>query len=352
MRFLVANPPQIAAASSEQMMSADKPSQKKTRYISLFGRVAGVNAVLLIGAVLVTILVLAPHKISSFAAEELAVLLPALALLALVNVFLLRRVVRPLQALTTLTRRVDLSGDSERMPGAAPTSEAGELALTFNQMLDRLEAERRETTGRVLAGQEAERLRIAQELHDQVGQELTAVLLVLSRLEARVPDELRADVGEIQNEVRSSLEDVRRISTELRPEALDDLGLVSALAVLGQRFEERSVLDVKEHVAPDLPQLNPDVELVVYRVAQEALTNVARHSGSDRAELALENADGHVVLTVSDRGCGLARDHLPGTGMRGMRERAKLIGATLNVANNALGSGCLVRLEVPLENGR
>jgi two-component system sensor histidine kinase UhpB len=109
---------------------------------------------------------------------------------------------------------------------------------------------------------------------------------------------------------------------------------------------------VEERVAPDLPQLNPDVELVVYRVAQEALTNVARHSGSDRAALALESANGHVVLTVSDRGCGVASDQLPGTGMRGMRERAKLIGATLNVTNNPLGSGCLVRLEVPLEAGR
>ncbi len=310
------------------------------------------NALLLFGAVLVTIVVLAPHKISSFAAEELVVLLAALALVALVNVYLLRRVVRPLQALTALARRVDLAGASERMPGAEPTSEAGELALTFNQMLDRLEAERRETTGRVLAGQEAERLRIAQELHDQVGQELTAVLLVLSRLEARVPTELRSDVAEILHEVRSSLEDVRRISTELRPEALDDLGLVSALAVLGQRFEERSVLDVVERVSPDLPHLNPDVELVVYRVAQEALTNVARHSGSDRAELALETTDGQVVLTVSDRGCGLAAGRVPGTGMRGMRERAKLIGATLDVTNHVLGSGCLVRLEVPLEAGR
>jgi two-component system sensor histidine kinase UhpB len=352
-RFLSAKPPPIAAASSEQSLSAETPNEKKRRrYITLFGRVAGVNALLLFGAVLVTILVLAPHKISSFAAEELVVLLAALALVALVNVYLLRRVTRPLQALTALARRVDLAGASERMPGAEPTSEAGELALTFNQMLDRLEAERRETTGRVLAGQEAERLRIAQELHDQVGQELTAVLLVLSRLEARVPEELRSDVAEILHEVRSSLEDVRRISTELRPEALDDLGLVSALAVLGQRFEERSVLEVVERVSPDLPNLNPDVELVVYRVAQEALTNVARHSGSDRAELALESADGHVVLTVSDRGCGLATRHLPGTGMRGMRERAKLIGATLDVANHALGTGCQVRLEVPVEAGR
>jgi two-component system, NarL family, sensor histidine kinase UhpB len=349
-RFLSAYPPQVADASSEPSMSAQKSSQsKRHRYVSLFGRVAGMNALLLLVAVVVTILVLAPHKISSFAVEELAVLIPALVLVGLVNVYLLRRVVRPLQALTALARRVDLAGASERMPGAEPTSEAGELALTFNQMLDRLEAERRETTGRVLAGQEAERLRIAQELHDQVGQGLTAVLLVLSRLEARVPGELRADVAEVQTEVRSSLEDVRRISTELRPEALDDLGLVSALVVLGQRFEERSVLEVVERVAPDLPELNADVELVLYRVAQEALTNVARHSGSDRAEVVLEQADGQVVLTVADRGCGLPRGLLPGTGMRGMRERAKLIGAQLKVTNAASGPGCQVRLEVPLE---
>ena len=270
----------------------------------------------------------------------------------LVNLYLLRRVVRPLQALTALARRVDLAGPGERMPGAEPTSEAGELALTFNEMLERLEAERREATGRVLAGQEAERLRIARELHDQVGQELTAVLLVLSRLHARVPAELRSDVVDVQDEVRASLEDVRRIAIELRPEALDDLGLVSALAVLGERFAERSALEVVERIAPEMGQLAPEVELVVYRVAQEALTNVARHSGSDHAELRLDIEDGRLVLTVRDQGKGLAVDHVPGTGMRGMRERATLIGATLEVTNDSSGTGCVVRLEVPLEAER
>jgi two-component system sensor histidine kinase UhpB len=319
----------------------------------LFRRVAAVNALLLIGAVVVTIVVLAPHKISSFEFnEEVVVLVAALALVACVNLYLLRRFIRPLQALTALARRVDLGNPGERMPGAEPTSEAGELALTFNEMLDRLEAERREATGRVLAGQEAERLRIAQELHDQVGQELTAVLLVLSRLQARVPAPLRADVGEIQDEVRGSLEDLRRIALELRPEALDDLGLVSALAVLGQRFAERSALDVVERIAPDLPALTPEVELVVYRVAQEALTNVARHSGGDRAELSLDREDGRVILTVRDRGQGLPAELVPGTGMRGMRERATLIGARLQVANRPPTGGCEVRLDVPLQDGR
>ncbi len=331
---------------SERAAAVSRPHR---RYIPLLERVAGMNAVLLVAAVIVTILVLAPRRISSFALDqEVAVLVAALVLVALLNRFLVRRVVGPLQTLTALARRVDLAGESERMPGAQPTSEAGELALTFNQMLDRLESERRDATGRVLAAQEAERLRIARELHDQVGQELTAVLLILTRLSARVPDELDSEVGRVQDGVRRSLEDVRRIAIELRPEALDDLGLGSALAVLA----ERSALEVTEVIDPALPRLTPEAELVVYRVAQEALTNVARHSGSHRAELRLEARDGHVVLTVTDAGRGLSAGRSPGSGMRGMRERAKLVGAKLEIPPGPNGTGCQVRLEVPLQGGR
>jgi two-component system sensor histidine kinase UhpB len=322
--------------------------QRRRGYVSLFRRVAGMNALLLIAAVAVTIVVLAPDRLSPFEVNaEVVVLVAALALVGFMNLYVLRRFIRPLQALTALARRVDLANPGERMPGAEPRSEAGELALTFNEMLDRLQAERRDATGRVLAGQEAERLRIAQELHDQVGQELTAVLLILSRLQARVPTELRAHVADLQDEVRASLEGLRRIALELRPEALDDLGLVSALAVLGQRFAETSRLQVSQHIAPDLPPLTPDVELVLYRVAQEALTNVARHSGSHEAELRLECGAGPLRLVVRDQGRGLAPDQIPGTGMRGMRERASLIGASLTVANRPAGGGCEVRLEVP-----
>jgi two-component system sensor histidine kinase UhpB len=220
--------------------------------------------------------------------------------------------------------------------------------VTFNEMLERLRAERREATGRVFAGQEAERLRIAQELHDQVGQELTAALLLLSRLQSRAPEELRSAVLEAQDSVRASLEDVRRIAIELRPEAHDDLGLESALAVLSDRFAEQSELDVSCHIAHRLPDLSPDVELVIYRVAQEALTNVARHSGSRRAELSLQRSDGHIVLTVRDRGKGLASDHAAGGGMRGMRERAALIGATVEIHNANPGPGTKVLLQVPV----
>jgi two-component system, NarL family, sensor histidine kinase UhpB len=315
------------------------------RYLPLGYRVAAINAVVLVATVVVTILVLSPHKLSTFETDEAITLGLALALIVGLNVILLRRAVAPLQRLTALARRVDLSRPGDRMPGATPTSEAGELALTFNEMLARLEAERRQATGRVLAGQEAERLRIAQELHDQIGQELTAVLLGLARVQARVDDEHKGEVAGVQDAVRSSLEDVRRIALELRPEALDDLGLHSALAVLCERFAQRSGLAVRQRIVEPLPPLEPESELVIYRVAQEALTNVARHANTDSARLELgTEGGGRLVLTVSDDGNGLSGHGEPGSGIRGMRERAALIGAALTVAAGAGGRGCVVRL--------
>jgi two-component system sensor histidine kinase UhpB len=319
------------------------------RYLPLLYRAAGINAVLVVAAVAVTIAVLAPGKVSSIALdEEILVLALAVVLVALANVYLLRRVVGPVQALTALARQVDFSNLGQRMPGAAQDSEAGELALTFNQMLSRLESERRESTGRVLRAQEGERLRIAQELHDQVGQELTVVLLGLERISAQAPPALGDEVITLQNAVRNSLDDVRRIAIELRPEALDDLGLASALAVLAERFAEQLGLEISDRIAPDLPPLPEETELVVYRVAQEALTNVARHSASSRVDLTLEPGDDGLTLTIRDYGLGFPPDVTAGTGMRGMRERAALIGATLEISTRRSGPGGEVRLEVPL----
>jgi two-component system sensor histidine kinase UhpB len=312
--------------------------------------VAAINVLLLLAAVAVTIVVLVPGHESSYRVDVEGVLVAvAVLLVLLVNLFLLRRLVRPLQRLTAVARTVDLADPRPSLPDAEPTSEAGELALTFNEMLVRLQAERRDATGRVLAGQEAERLRIAQELHDQVGQELTAVLLLLSRLESRAPDALRATVREIQDTVRAGLEDVRRIALELRPEALEDLGLESALAVLCDRLAERSGVQISCRFDPQLPRVSPQTELVIYRVAQEALTNVARHSGSRQAELALEGCDGQILLTVRDEGRGLPAGVADGSGMRGMRERAALIGASLEVGESDRTPGAQVRLRVPAE---
>jgi two-component system sensor histidine kinase UhpB len=325
---------------------ADAPAHT---YVPLLYRIAGINVLLVIAAVVVTIAVLAPGNVSLLVLnEELIVLLVAVAMVIVANVLLVRRVVAPVQALTAFARRVDYANLGHRIPGAELTSEAGELALTFNQMLSRLESERREATARVLRAQESERLRIAQELHDQVGQELTAVLLGLSRVSARATSVVQDDVLAIQDAVRHSLEGVRRLAIELRPEALDDLGLTSALAVLAGRVSRQLDLHVTVDVAADLPPLPEEVELVVYRVAQEALTNAARHSASGQAELTLTHDHEFLNLTVRDHGLGLPADNVAGTGMRGMRERAALIGAKLFIGDPPSGSGCEVRLEVRL----
>jgi len=317
------------------------------QYRPLFRRVAALNAAVVVGACVVTILVLTPGKIHSFAAREALVLAGALALVVVINLVLLRRALRPLEALTALARRVDLTRPGQRVPVDHYKSEVSELATTFNEMLARLENERRDATRRVLAAQEGERLRIAQELHDEVGQTLTAVLLQLGRSARHADAKLGAELLETQETARASLEDVRRISRELRPDALDDLGLTSALVALTERFAQSAGLNVSRNLDRELPPLSEEAELVIYRVAQEALTNVARHADTDRAELSLTAADGHLMLRVTDNGKGFDPVRAEGGGLRGMRERAVLVGASLAVARRPRG-GTEVRLSVPV----
>src|SRR5262249_52622842 len=171
--------------------------------------------------------------------------------------------------------------------------EVGELVHVFNQMLERLELERRESGRRVLQAQEGERERIAGELHDEVGQVLTGVLLQLE-------SEGRSE--EAKAAVRQALEEVRRIARELRPEMLEHLGLVSALTELARKFADQSGLAIERRFADHLPPLSDDAELAVYRIAQESLTNVARHAEASRVELTLQPGAGSVVLRVVDDG--------------------------------------------------
>jgi two-component system, NarL family, sensor histidine kinase UhpB len=320
------------------------------RYRSLRQRLVVANAVLLIAACLVTVLVLAPRKFSAFALDEALILAVMLTLVTLMNVVVVRRFLAPLQTLTALARRVDLATPGQRIPDARRDSEAGELAVTFNEMLARLERERHEAARQVLAAHESERLRIAQELHDEVGQTLTAVLLQLSRVQERLPLDLGGELGEAQDAARASLEDVRRIATDLRPETLNDLGLASALAALSNGFGSRAGLRVSRRIDAPLPELGREAELVVYRVAQEALTNVARHAECDRAELMVASDADQLTLTVRDHGRGLPNGSVAeGNGMRGMRERAELIGAKLTVERCLHGAGTELRLELPLD---
>jgi two-component system sensor histidine kinase UhpB len=221
-----------------------------------------------------------------------------------------------------------------------------EVITAFNATLQRLEDERRASMRRVLSAQEAERRRIAQELHDQIGQNLTAVVLELKRLQGHVTDEWADTLADAQELARESLEELRRISYELRPAVLDDLGLASALESLATSVARRAGIDVALEVAPGLPPLAPDVELAVYRIAQEALTNAVRHSGCTRAQVWLSAEDDAVYLRVADDGDGLGGLPRSGGGVRGMRERALMIGGRLVLGVSDEG-GVEVELCIP-----
>jgi two-component system, NarL family, sensor histidine kinase UhpB len=159
------------------------------------------------------------------------------------------------------------------------------------------------------------------------------------------PGEAEA-LADAQELARETLEEVRRISYELRPAALDDLGLASALASLCSGIERRAGIAVELAVGADLPALDGQVELAVYRVTQEALTNAVRHARCSTVRVSLTPVAGDVLLRVADDGVGM-NGSFPGGGIRGMRERAVTVGATLETRSGA-GGGTEVAMRIPV----
>ncbi|MFJ4696091.1 HAMP domain-containing sensor histidine kinase [Streptomyces sp. NPDC088766] len=312
--------------------------------MSLFWRIFGLNAVVL--GMATALLLWAPVTVSvPVLLTEAVILVGGMLVMLVADAALLRLALAPLDRLTRLMTTVDLLRPGQRLP-AHGLREVADLIRTFNAMLDRLESERAASSGRVLLAQEAERRRIAQELHDEVGQTMTAILLSLKRAADEADEPLRGELQQAQEITRGSLDEVRRLVRRLRPGVLDDLGLVSALTSLTTEFAAHTGLRVLRRFDADLPALDPQTELVLYRVAQESLTNAARHAGAGRVEVSLSHADGSLLLAVADDGHGTGIAH-EGAGIRGMRERALLVGATLDIVSQPAGTQ--VRLTVPAE---
>jgi two-component system, NarL family, sensor histidine kinase UhpB len=314
------------------------------RSVPLFWHVFAVNAGLL--GLIAVLLLVSPVEISAPIARTQALIVVAgLAITVVVNAVLLRRAVAPLERLAQRMDTVDLLQPGERLP--VSDNEVGHLVRAFNQMLDRLESERRRSGSRVLAAQETERVAIARDLHDEVGQLLTGVLLHLDSIAATAPEH-RDEIGQAKQAVRRALDEVRRISSQLRPEMLEELGLVSALTELSSTFGRISDIRVERQFDPLLPKLPPDAELAIYRIAQESLTNVARHAQASRVNIVLERGLNSLVLRVVDDGHGFdtASPDEHG-GLRSMRERALLIDGALDIKPASTG-GVEVRLEVPV----
>ena len=317
-------------------------NRARTPAAALFRRVFFINGLIFTLGTL--ILALSPATVSArIKLTEIPVLVVGLAVMLTANALLLRSSLAPLDRLAASMRRVDPPRRSDRVDDRG-NGDLHNLITSFNAMLDRLETERTTASASALAAQENERQRIARELHDEIGQTLTVALLTLKRAVDRAPIAIRGELEDTQETVRASLDEVRGIARRLRPDALEDLGLHSALNALCSEFTQATGIAVVKHVAPQSDRLKPDVELVCYRIAQESLTNVARHAGAGKVWLDLHATADQVTLRIADDGVGGVTAE--GAGINGMRERALLVNADLTITSPD-GEGTEVRLVIP-----
>ena len=265
-----------------------------------------------------------------------------LVLSILVNYLVLRAAFRPLSSLeraASAVRGGDLSARAE--PSPVPDPQFNRLAETFNATLDELARDRdaiRSLASQVIRAQEEERKRIARELHDDTAQVLFAQLLRLTALKDSPNLEIRETAMILEEMTVDALEGVRRLALELRPPALDDLGLLAALGDLAQRFSEQLAIPVDFQARGHRGRLPAEVELVLYRVAQEALTNVAKHARADHVWIDLDRIPDDVAISIRDDGVGFDPRHPRvqaqtglGLGLFGMEERVALVGGTFAI---------------------
>jgi signal transduction histidine kinase len=207
----------------------------------------------------------------------------------------------------------------------------------------------RDALQRAVEGQELERRRLARELHDETGQALTSILLGLRALEESGGDDVGAAVGDLRELVVQTLQDVRRLAVELRPTALDDFGLGAALERLASTFSDQTgtTVELESRLGDD--RLPSDVETVLSRIVQEALTNVVKHAQAEHVSIVLQRKGGAVTAVIEDDGRGFAGGHQRdgGLGLVGMKERVELVNGRLEI-ESAEGAGTTLVVEVPV----
>jgi two-component system, NarL family, sensor histidine kinase UhpB len=313
---------------------------------TLLTQVLAVNTVLVAITAFVAAVVARERFQDAISTQGMLLLGLAVLAVVLLNSMLLRRRLEPMGQLVKTMSEVDLASPGHRTdvsPGAS--SEVQRLAADFNRMMARLEHERREAGRAVLRAQEQERSRIAQDLHDEVNQALTAILLRLEATMADAPVHLVAELSETKQLATQAMEELLHLARELRPTALDDHGLVAALASQIASFGERTGMRTR-FFGPtgNLPKLSDEEQLVIYRVTQESLSNVAQHAGARHVDVELSFV-GRTVLRVRDDGYGFKTNGNGRTrlGVSGMRERALLVGGRLAVFS-APGEGTTVEV--------
>jgi len=318
----------------------------------LLTQVLTANLLLVVAAVIAAVIAADPDLELSDTPQAALVLGFAVALSVALNVYLLQRRFGPLERLVDQMERADLSRPGANLRDGEPPprgpEEVARLHRAFAHMLERLEAERRRASSAALDAQEEERARVARDLHDEVNQSLTGLLLRLEAAREQASPALAGELAEIRALANRAMQELLALARQLRPTALDDLGLKAALASHVSELERQSGIVSAFESRGDLATLPQDVQIVVYRVAQEALSNAVRHSGAERLEVSLARDGAAVELLVGDDGCGFTFDQaIGGLGLAGMRERALLVNGDLRVESRP-GNGTTVRLLVPI----
>jgi two-component system sensor histidine kinase UhpB len=323
------------------------------RRSTLLTQVLAVNA-LLVGVTALIAAIVARDRLSDVTTREgLLVLGLTVSSAVLLNSLLLRDRLEPMARLVRAMTDVDLARPGMRAESPRHAArELTELTEAFNRMLARLEEGRREAGRAVLRAQEEERSRLAQDLHDEVNQALTAILLRLSATIQDAPLGLRSELQETQELVTQAMDELLALARQLRPTALDDHGLIAALASQVSHFGQRTGTRARFRHTGEVPRLSDEEQLVIFRVTQESLSNIAKHAGAADVDVELSFV-GRTVLRVRDDGAGFAdrpgrangrpRGRVGGLGLSGMRERALLVGGNLDVFTSP-GAGTTIEL--------
>jgi two-component system sensor histidine kinase UhpB len=313
---------------------------------SLLVQVLAVNLLLVAATALVAAVAVDAHVTSLTRGRE--VLVVGLAVVATLagNWILLRHRFEPLEEMIKAMEEVDLAdpGKAASAPPQLGSAEVRRLDAAFRRMVARLEAERREVGRAAIRAQERERQRIAQDLHDEVNQALTAVSLRLQASLEQAPPELQRELAETKRLSSRAMEELLALARHLRPAVLDDHGLLPALHSQVRDFGEQTGVRANFVARGTVPKLTPEQQLVIYRVTQESLSNIAQHARARTVEVELSFI-GRTLLRISDDGSGFSGARNGGLGVSGMRERALLAGGRLSIYSRE-GEGTRVELAI------
>lgn len=337
----------VKTASPRPVAVAARPprDRKHHKRSTLYAQVVASNALVVTALIFIDVVLLRGENSSPSIRDELLLVMSAIAATLLLNIVMLSRQFRPFDNLVKAMETMDLSNPGARVEApSGATADVAEMFDSFNQMITRLEIERRRRASASVRAQEAERARVARDLHDEANQALTAVLLRLEAATQHASPSVAEEIREAKGLAAQAIGELLEVSRRLRPTVLD-LGLKNALKALVDNVNSDGTARVELSLRGDTKHLDADAELAIYRIAQESLSNALQHSGASEVDVRF-SGEGPTVLEVADNGHGFDPGG-PSTryGVTGMRERALLAGGALNIYSEP-GMGTTVRLEI------